>query len=571
MKRVHIQRRTTQAGFTLIEALIALVVMAVGMLALGGMQIAMNRNSDVAKQRSEAVRLAQLKLEELRSYDGLATGTFTYAADVVSSPADETICPTCAAPLDSTTNTTFTRSWTVTRNDGVTPAVATDPQKWIDVRVAWTDRSGQAQEVRLKSVIARNDPFSLGGLLAGQARSKVRYPKNRNVNIPYPAISLPGGLSSFKPLASAPNYVFDNTTGHVVGYCNDAAIANSISTDTALSFSGTVTSGCTAAAGYLLSGFVSFKTTGAAATAANLDDDDLTDATQPLHATTPVTIDATTTGNGPASHTCYSQRQKVVQASSGSSSPQPITGATRASNEVTVTTPAAHGYSVGHRVAITAAGAFGFNGSFEILSVPTSLTFTYAQVGPAAASTGGEVQLIQRITVEESVSTPGYTTVKSRFIAYTCVVAPGADEAGTAWWGEARLVTDGSWTLGTTSAERRICRFSGDYIADNAVSNHEHPRYYRRVVGTLDNQNYLVIPGGGTCPPDVNSDPVAGDFVNTNTVTHQPAAAIPELSFKCTNAACGGSNKVQIENALTGTADSDAIPMFCPLTTAGCT
>lgn len=570
MKRVHIQRRATQAGFTLIEALIALVVMAVGMLALGGMQITMNRNSDVAKQRSEAVRLAQLKLEELRSYDALTTGTFTYAADVVASPADETICPTCAAPLDSTTNTTFTRSWTVKRIDGVTDAVATDPQKWIDVRVEWTDRANQAQEVRLKSVIARNDPFSLGGLLQGQARSNVRYPKNRNVNIPYPAISLPGGLSSFKPLASAPNYVFDNATGNVVGNCNDAAIADSISTDTALSFSGTVTSGCTAAAGYLLSGFVSFKTTGAAATAANIESD-LTDATQPLNATTPVTIDSTTTGNGPASYTCYSQRQKVVEVGSGSvSSPQPITSAARASNVVTVITPAAHGYSVGHRVSITGASAFSFNGSFEILSVPTSLTFTYAQAGDDASSTGGAAQLIQRITVEESVSTPGYTTVRSRFIAYTCVVAPGTDSAGTAWWGEARLIPDG-WTLGTTAATRRICRFSGDYIADGEVSNHEHPRYYRRVVGTLDNQNYLVIPGNDSCPTDVNSNPVAGDFVNTSTVTHQPPAATPELSFRCLNAACSGGNKAPLEPALTGTVATDAIPMFCPLTTAGCT
>ena len=45
MKQPRVQRRTAQAGFTLIEALVALVVMSFGMLALAGMQIAMTRNS----------------------------------------------------------------------------------------------------------------------------------------------------------------------------------------------------------------------------------------------------------------------------------------------------------------------------------------------------------------------------------------------------------------------------------------------------------------------------------------------------------------------------------------------
>ena len=571
MKQLHFQRHTPQAGFTLIEALIALLVMSFGMLALAGMQIAMTRNSDVAKQRSEAVRLAQLKMEQLRSFDGLnvsAFTTYTYGVNVVSSTANESICPTCAAPLDSTTNTTFTRSWTVTRSDGVTAAAATDPQKWINVVVVWTDRANQLQRVTLNSVIARNDPIGLKGFMGGQARAKVRYPKNRNVNIPYPAISLPGGLSSFKPPPAATNYVFDNTTGNVLGSCSDAAIANSISTNTTISFSGSVTSGCTVGAGYLLSGFVRFKTTGAAPNAINIEN--TTDATLALATAAPLVIDAATTGNGPGSQVCYSQRQKVVSAAN--LSPVNVSGAVRTGNVVTITTASAHGFSVGLRIGIEEASKFSFNGSFDILTVPTATTFTYAQVDiNDSAPAGGKASLIQRLTVEESVSTPGYNTLVSRFVAYTCVVAPGTDQGGTAWWGEAKLATDGTWALGIIAGTYKVCRFSGDYIADGAVSNHEHPRYYRRVVGTLDNQNFLVISGGDNCPTDVNSDPVGGDFINTATVTHQPALAIPALSFKCNNAACGGGQKVQIESALTGTAATDAIPMFCPLATAGCT
>jgi Tfp pilus assembly protein PilV len=568
MTKLPLQRRVRQAGFTLIEALIALLVMSFGMLALAGMQMSMTRSADVGKQRSEAVRLAQLKMEDLRSFDGLNSGSFTYSANVVSTPvgADETICPTCAAPLDSVTNTSFTRHWDVMRSDGVTPATATDAQKWINVTVTWTDRTGLTQEVRLNSVIARNDPIALKGFVAGQARAKVRYPKNRHVNIPYPAVALPGGLSGFKPPPGANNYVFDNRTGNVLGSCTDAAIAASISTGTAIRFSGTVTTGCTAGAGYLLSGYVRFKTTGSSPTASNIVN--LNDATLPLAATVlspqsgPLVIDYGTTGNGPASYVCYSQRQKVV--SINNVQPSSVSSASRSGNVVTVTTSGNHGLSVGNHVAIEGAADYTFNGSFEILAVPTNTSFTYAQVAPNASTSGGTASLIQQLTVEESVSTPGYNSINSRFIAYTCVVTPGTDQAGTAWWGEVRLVTDGTWSFGTSSSTYKVCRFSGDYIADNAVSNHEHPRYYRRVTGTLDNQNFLVIKGNDDCPTDVNSDPVAGDLVNTATVTHQPS---PELSFVCTNTACSGSNKVQIEPS-TATV---AAPMSCPLTTAGCT
>ena len=561
MQQLHFQQRTRQAGFTLIEALIALLVMSFGMLALAGMQMTMTRSSDVAKQRSEAVRLAQLKMEDLRSYDGLNSGTFTYGTNVVSSTANETICPTCAAPLDASTNTTFTRSWTVTRSDGVTAATANDAQKWINVLVTWTDRTNQAQQVTLQSVIARNDPVALKGFVAGQARAKVRYPKNRHVNIPYPAVSLPGSLSSFKPPPGADNFVFDNDTGNVLGSCGDAAIASSISSGTTISFTGTPTSGCTAGAGYLLSGYVRFKTTGAAPTAGNIEN--LADATQSLSTSGPLVIDSTLTGNGPASVACYSQRQKVMGTSN--LSPAPVASAVRSANVVTVITSSNHGFAVGQRVSIQAAGNFTFNGSFEISST-TPTTFTYAQNAANASSSGGRAQLIERITVEESAATPGYSSTISRFIAYTCVVRPGADQAGTAWWGEARLVTDGSWSLGITASTFKVCRFSGDYVADLAVSNHEHPRYYRRVTGTLDNQNYLVIRGNDDCPTDVNSDAVAGDLINTNTATHQPPAATPALSFVCTSAACSGGNKVPIESA----APTDPAPMFCPLATAGC-
>jgi type IV pilus modification protein PilV len=651
MKQLHRARRRAQAGFTLIEALVALLVMSFGMLALAGMQIAMTRGSDVAKQRSEAVRLAQLKMEELRSYDGLnpsASTTYTYSANVVSNMAGETICPspTCVAPLDSATNTTFTRQWFVTDATGAASAPANAAQKWIRVLVTWTDRAGQLQSVTLNSVIARNDPIALKGLIGGQGRGKTRYPKNRQINIPYPAVTLSGGnTSAFIPPPGSVIYVFNNDTGNVTQSCTataysissivrvgstatvtasghpfvngnrvtisgatpggfngdftvsnvvagvsfDYTVSNSLATPATLTsatvkrlvtlvegldlttLSPSVT--CTSANAFLLSGFVRFRISGSAATAANLTDENQFDTPLLLSAANPVTIDSSATGNGPQSYTCFAQSQEVIQASN--QSPVTITSTVRSSNVVTVTTSGNHGYAVGQRVSIAEVSNFKFNGSFTVESVPTSTTFTYAQEDIDTSATGGTAALIQRLTVPAGTSVPGYNNLITKFIAYTCVVTPDPSLTGddaNSWWGEAKLVTNGSWSFGTTNSDYKVCRFSGNYTNDATISNHEHPRYYRRVKpaidqsGTLDNQNYLVIKGNDNCPADVAADPVNGDFINTSTITHQTVASgadsNAELSFGCTNVTgsnlCAGGSKTPIEPATV----TVPLPMF---------
>jgi Tfp pilus assembly protein PilV len=55
----------------LVEVLIALVVLAIGVLAIAVFQTTLSRNSDLAKQRTEATRLAQQRIEDLRAYPRL--------------------------------------------------------------------------------------------------------------------------------------------------------------------------------------------------------------------------------------------------------------------------------------------------------------------------------------------------------------------------------------------------------------------------------------------------------------------------------------------------------------------
>jgi type IV pilus modification protein PilV len=529
-------------GFSLLEALVALLVMAFGMLAIAGMQAALMRSSDAAKQRSEAVRLAQLKLEELRSFDGISTGSYTFGTDVVAS--NDSVTP-------GASNTSFTRSWTVMRADGTTPATVDDTQKWISVTVDWSDREGATQQtpVRLRSVIGRNDPIAIKGLVAEQARTRVRYPKNRNLNIPYPAVGTSNpNRSAFIPPPGNVTYIFDNVTGNIVQSCTgitSGELVEGVDVDAA----GSCTTLTTNA--YLLSGFIRFFTGN------NPGADDIINTngtTLELASGGPLTIDSSATGNGPSTHVCYAQRQKVVTASNLQAAT--ITTMTRAGGTVTLTTSSNHGFSPGLRVAVTGTSNFLFEGSFEVLTVPTSTTLTYAQAGADGSATGGELELIQQLTLAESDTVPsGYGgQPQSTYVSYACIVTPVDDDSNTntamAWWGKLSIVPSG-WTLGTTNTTYKVCRYSSDYDADGVISNIEHPKYYRRVTGALDNQNFVVITGNESCPTDiaVNYTGTVGSLFNTNTATHQTAATgdTAVLSFGCLTTACTGANRTPEE------------------------
>ena len=63
-----------------------------------------------------------------------------------------------------------------------------------------------------------------------------------------------------------------------------------------------------------------------------------------------------------------------------------ISNIERTSNVVTITTTTAHGYSVSDSVTVGAITNTGINGTFTVASVPSTTTFTYAQVGADIAS-----------------------------------------------------------------------------------------------------------------------------------------------------------------------------------------
>jgi len=210
-------RGSRRRGFALIEALAAMVIVGFGMLALVRVQSTLTQNADAARQRSEATRLAEEKIEQLRAYNSVVSGVGVSWADMTSSSTPET--------PSSPSDTTYSRSWTL-------GGAAADPMRPIQVTVSWTDRTGTASSVRLNSVIARVDPALAGSLsfpLPGNGNIKL--PKSRNLNIPIQAVNLGGGQSAYNLTSGSNTFnfavVFSNVTGYVVMRCTNQVHSSS--------------------------------------------------------------------------------------------------------------------------------------------------------------------------------------------------------------------------------------------------------------------------------------------------------------------------------------------------------
>ncbi|HEY6354865.1 MAG TPA: prepilin-type N-terminal cleavage/methylation domain-containing protein, partial [Burkholderiaceae bacterium] len=248
-------------GVSMVEAMVALAIMAFGMLAVVGVQSTLRLNADIAKQRSEATRLAQEKLDEWRSF------TVIDAAPPQAAWADI---------ADSVSTVAGSNATYEVKREVVT--TIDPPAKVIRVTVSWSDRAAadandKNQRVTLASSIAAAAP-GLSGTLAVRpgtaAVGPVRRPFKRHPTIPAQARDF-GSSSAFVPSQYFPHIVivFNNVTGAVIGVCNfNYTTSNStITINEIQSCSNTTT-------GQLLSGFVRFqrRSDGGELTAADVDD-----------------------------------------------------------------------------------------------------------------------------------------------------------------------------------------------------------------------------------------------------------------------------------------------------------
>jgi prepilin-type N-terminal cleavage/methylation domain-containing protein len=117
-------------GFTLIEVMIALVVMSIGLTALAAVQISAIRGNDFSKRMTTAISIAEAKMEQIKSN--------SYANIISESSIQIT---------QSSMN--FTRQVTVTNN--IAPLTNT---KMVNVTVSWSEGS-KSHSVPITTIVSQ--------------------------------------------------------------------------------------------------------------------------------------------------------------------------------------------------------------------------------------------------------------------------------------------------------------------------------------------------------------------------------------------------------------------------------
>jgi len=81
MKLSNRHRHSSQTGFTLLEVLVAVVVLSIGLLGLAGLQASGLAQNNTAYQRTQATLLAYDMLDRMRAnYDGVRLGYYNSVA-----------------------------------------------------------------------------------------------------------------------------------------------------------------------------------------------------------------------------------------------------------------------------------------------------------------------------------------------------------------------------------------------------------------------------------------------------------------------------------------------------------
>jgi Tfp pilus assembly protein PilV len=183
-----------QRGITLVEALIGVLLLSLGLLGALRMQSWLRLNGDVAQQRTEAVRLAQQDLEQVRGFNGAA------AFQAITNQHHQTA-----------RSTSFTLDRTVSADPTLKNSL---------VAVSWQDRGGSTQTVQLHSNLNGLSPV-YSAALSLPPQDKTLSPRR---HLPTHARHLSEGRSVLKPSArSTVAWIVNEATGEVSAECSAPA------------------------------------------------------------------------------------------------------------------------------------------------------------------------------------------------------------------------------------------------------------------------------------------------------------------------------------------------------------
>ncbi len=229
-------------GFTLIEVLVAVVILATGLLALAALQSTLARNAADARARSQVASFAEeiMERERVAGYDAIPS-TAVYSAGDITSVQNAAAVSGLSVSVTSTTYDGRTGTFVT---PPASPALVTtdpaDPQfKLVTVRTSWNDASGQTRSFETSSAVGPrslssdlltlvNKPITLGSSLtpvvresnpAGLGMIPIAIGSNQDTATTNPKPEL-GGTSA--------NQTLPATTFNVLTYQNNTSNATSI-------------------------------------------------------------------------------------------------------------------------------------------------------------------------------------------------------------------------------------------------------------------------------------------------------------------------------------------------------
>ena len=285
-------RRRPQRGAALLESLIAFAMLAASSVAIVRLDGQMRLHADLARQRSEAVRLGTLELETLRLMAGRGAGSGSHGwAGIVD--GDATV--DASSGYDSNADYRVVRRIDTAALPGAKPA---------SIGVEWQGRDGATQRIALGSVIALDATAYSGALALGTGSALPRGALARAPSIPLDARPIGRSRSAWKPTATATTaLLFDDTSGQVVGRCTGIAAATSNRDLTSADLTT-----CTVEQSLLLSGTIRF-TSALPAVAADAHD-------LPLPTQVALALSGGVYASPPE---CHSEARKTVRHASGGS------------------------------------------------------------------------------------------------------------------------------------------------------------------------------------------------------------------------------------------------------------
>ncbi|OGT55972.1 MAG: hypothetical protein A3E01_14545 [Gammaproteobacteria bacterium RIFCSPHIGHO2_12_FULL_63_22] len=242
-------------GFSLIEVLIAVVILSLGLLALASLQSSLIRAAADAKAQSLAMAVAKQKIEQLAAVQALGgadngcvspsawvTGQVSCYRAITDEPATAVDGDPIATGVQAMGGIAFTVATTVTRyvynistlayavaNDTALDAalVTSSPEtllpgkefKRIVVAVAWTDASGSARSVQVEDALNGIVPRDSMALLMNRRGATARKAESIIVN--------PGSVAGVIPIAvgNGSNTAASNPTPELLGSNSSTYVA----------------------------------------------------------------------------------------------------------------------------------------------------------------------------------------------------------------------------------------------------------------------------------------------------------------------------------------------------------